>query len=381
MTVRTPTLRKWWLAVHLYTGLTLGLLISIIGITGSILVFYIEIDEWLNPELVINNVSAHPSYEAIKTALQTSESERLHAWRLEIPEKPNRAITARYYKPEETAVHGFAPLMVAINPYTGEIINKRFWGQYALTWLFDLHYTLLLDATGKVIMAVVGLFLALSIFSGLYLWWPPLSKIVTAFTIKKNTSRQRIIYDIHKISGVYPLVILLIVTFTGIALEIPEYINPAINYVYPIDAPAAKPQSTPAINSVPISVDQAVATARQLFPHARLSWIETPDGTMGTYRINLRQDFEPSKRFPKTNVWIDQYSGRVLLVNNPARQSAGNTLLSWLHPLHNGEAFGMTGRILIFVSGFACPLLFVTGLLRWLQKKRAKRLKPVATKQ
>jgi hypothetical protein len=37
-------------------------------------------------------------------------------------------------------------------------------------------------------------------------------------------------------------------------------------------------------------------------------------------------------------------------------------------PLHNGQAFGMTGRILVFLSGLACPVLFVTGVMRRRQK-------------
>ncbi|MFZ2452500.1 MAG: PepSY-associated TM helix domain-containing protein [Methylovulum miyakonense] len=41
-------------------------------------------------------------------------------------------------------------------------------------------------------------------------------------------------------------------------------------------------------------------------------------------------------------------------------------------PLHSGKAFGWTGRILVFLSGLACPLLFVTGFIRWQQKRRAK---------
>jgi len=31
----------------------------------------------------------------------------------------------------------------------------------------------------------------------------------------------------------------------------------------------------------------------------------------------------------------------------------------------------MTGRILVFITGLACPVLFVTGVIRWLQKRRA----------
>jgi len=44
-------------------------------------------------------------------------------------------------------------------------------------------------------------------------------------------------------------------------------------------------------------------------------------------------------------------------------------------PLHNGQAFGMTGRILVFLSGLACPVLFVTGVMRRRQKRRAHKLK------
>jgi hypothetical protein len=40
---RLKARRQRWLAVHLWLGLTLGLLLSIYGITGSILVFHAEI--------------------------------------------------------------------------------------------------------------------------------------------------------------------------------------------------------------------------------------------------------------------------------------------------------------------------------------------------
>lgn len=370
---KKTTARQFWLAVHLYLGLALGLLMSVIGITGSLLVFYIQLDQWLNPELIISeSTEPRQSYQALWKSLQASEPNRLHGWRLEIPDDKTSPITARYYKPEETEHHGFAPMMVAINPYTAEIINKRFWGQYLITWIYDLHYTLLLDTNGKLIMAIIGLLLTVSLLSGVYLWWPPLHKLKAALTIKRASSSQRFNYDLHKVAGIYTLLIMLMLALTGIALEVPNYINPAIHYFLPIDIQPPKLQSTPNSTLLTISADQAVATAQQLFPQTRLCWIETPDGPTGTYRINLRQDFEPSQRFPKTNIWIDQYSGKILLINDPKQQSSGTTLLSWLHPLHNGEVFGLTGQILVLVTGFACPLLFFTGVIRWLQKRRAK---------
>ena len=159
-------------------------------------------------------------------------------------------------------------------------------------------------------------------------------------------------------------------TITGIALEIPEYANPLISCFSPLQTLS---KSTSNFSNQPrISLDKAVDIAKQQFPDARLCWIETPSGNLGSYRINLRQANEPSQRFPKTNVWIDQYSGDILNINNPRNFSKGDSAISWFHPLHSGEAFSMTGRLLVFISGLCCPILFVTGVLRWLQKRCAK---------
>jgi len=45
--------RKLWLNVHLRLGLLLGFFLAVFGITGSMLVFYEEIDNVLNADLRI----------------------------------------------------------------------------------------------------------------------------------------------------------------------------------------------------------------------------------------------------------------------------------------------------------------------------------------
>ena len=45
-----------------------------------------------------------------------------------------------------------------------------------------------------------------------------------------------------------------------------------------------------------------------------------------------------------------------------------------MHPLHNGEAFGLAGRLLAFAGGLLPTLLLVTGWLRWRHKCAARRL-------
>ena len=98
----------------------------------------------------------------------------------------------------------------------------------------------------------------------------------------------------------------------------------------------------------------------------------TPNGPTGSYRINLRQDNDVSPRFPKTTVWLDQYSGKILAIRDINNDHDGDIFLRWLHPLHSGQAFGLTGRIIVCLSGIWPIILFVTGIIRWRQKKLTK---------
>lgn len=365
--------RRVWLNFHLYLGLSIGLVFVLAGLTGSLLVFYVEIDEYLNPELHISIETAQQpkqNYESWLQALNQTHPERTGAWRIELPRHEQAMATARYYKPQETAHLHFAPYMVSINPYTAEIVSNRFWGQSLMTWLYDLHYTLLLDKTGKTIMGIIGGVLLILLVTGIYLWLPAPNKWRTALTFKQHSSMPRFIFDLHKLNGVYGFVLLLLLILTGILLELPDTVNPLINQLSPLYQPP-KLTSTPQ-QTARISVDEAVNIALQHYPQTQLRWIETPSNKEGTYRIMLYQNGEPSLRFPKTMLWIEQYTGQILAIRDPKQQNAGDTFITWLHPLHSGEIAGLTGRWLIFISGFIPAALYVTGIIRWRQKTAVK---------
>jgi uncharacterized iron-regulated membrane protein len=50
--------RKVWLNLHLYIGLLGGALFVLTSLTGSLLVFYKTIDEWMNPEQLVRTAGA-----------------------------------------------------------------------------------------------------------------------------------------------------------------------------------------------------------------------------------------------------------------------------------------------------------------------------------
>lgn len=363
--------RQYWLAIHLYCGLILGIIFTLLGITGSILVFYPGIDEALNPEIQVHHViPAPPSAKAVLRTLRQNFPERNGPWRIEMPMTSESPVTARYYKPVEKLDNFFAPLMVTIDPVTLSITSHRFWGDYAMTWIYDLHFTLLLGKEGRTAIGVLGLFTLMSLISGLYLWWPSRQRLFTSLKphLRKGVARRT--YDLHVLSGVYSWLVLTLVVLTGSALALPGYTKDILNTMVSFQS-SEKIRKPEELKGKGIDLDSAVSIAKSHFPMAEVRWVQSSGVDNKPIIIRLHQSHEPSRRFPRTKVWLHPQTGEVLDINNPIKNKTGDSILAWLYPLHNGEAFGMTGRIIIFISGLVMSLLFVTGLIRWRQKIRA----------
>ncbi len=153
-------------------------------------------------------------------------------------------------------------------------------------------------------------------------------------------------------------------------LDLPDQVRPLLRQMSSL---YATPVLTVAPTGNPLPLDTLIARAERRFPDGRLAWIETPARATAAIRINLARPGEPSRRFPRTNVWLDPYSGRILAVRDGLAESGGDVLLNWLHPLHGGEVFGMAGRLLALLAGLSPIALFVTGLLRWRRRRPRRR--------
>jgi uncharacterized iron-regulated membrane protein len=71
-------------------------------------------------------------------------------------------------------------------------------------------------------------------------------------------------------------------------------------------------------------------------------------------------------------VFVDQWAGRVLEVQDPRTFSIGESILAWQRAVHEGSGLGPVYRFLVFLSGLAIPLFSVTGVVMWLYRRRAK---------
>jgi len=369
-------LRRRWLWVHRYLGLAAGGVFVLLGLTGSLLVFYLELDGLLNPQIAVSRPASAPSADTIFRAIRAHHPERDGPWRIELPLAPDRPAMARYYNPPETAGRGFAPLMLTLDPETLVETSRRFWGDYAATWLYNLHYTLLLGDTGKALVGWSGVALLVSLASGLVLWWPSRARLGAALRPQLRTGRVRFTYDLHVLSGLYGLAVSLALALTGAVLALPDMARPLVSALSPLTPAYAPPDGLLAPGAAALSLDDAVAIARQQFPDGEVRWIETPGKAGRPISVRLYRPGEPGRRFPRNQVWIDPGTGAILAVRDATRDSPGDRFIDWMHPLHNGEAFGLPGRVLALAGGLLLPLLFATGWLRWRHKVAARNARP-----
>jgi uncharacterized iron-regulated membrane protein len=376
--------RRFWLTVHLYIGLTIGVVFVILGLTGSFNVFNYELEELGLPQVQYEANTRPRPLDEIMQAVKDAHPEKKGKWSLLLPNYGNDYLWAEYPKPVETADELYAPFRVLIDPYSGKITAESYWGRTLWTLIYQIHASLLTARLGVKIgqfgfdtVCFLGLLLFISALTGLYLWWPRWGKFTKAVTIKPGASLERFYFDLHKTTGFYSSIILLILAFTGFSFSYGDYIKPLIRSFSNVKEKHLEEPEVKSVvigNTKPLSIARAVAISGTIFPDAELRGVETPNGEEGVYVITKKQSGEANHRWSRSKVWIDQYNGKVLAVQDPNKFTAGETFLNLMWPLHSGEAFGLAGRILWCVIGLVPLVLYVTGLLRWLQKRKAKRL-------
>jgi len=376
--------RKLWLDIHLYLGLVLGAMLAVIGATGSILVFWNEIDELMYPDMFTSRPppegeSAFRPLGEIRAAIDAALPPGAKSGGFAAPRDAAGCYKVYYTEPKSRDGRRFC-----VDPYTAEVPGDQVYHSSRgplhhgfMSFMFQLHWSLMLsdlvDDEGLVV-GLAAIALTVSVVTGIILWWPSPGKWARALTFKPHASAERLNFDLHKLGGVYTCLVLLAVLISGVSMNLHQQFVWAVERVSPLSPPMRGDiKSEAAEGRAPIGFDRAVVAAAQVYPEGRLKRVRFSEDEAGVYTV-CRTDIIELSRFIGTRcVLVDQYSGAVLGTQDPATGTPGDVFMQWQWPLHSGQAFGMTGRILVFLTGLACPLLYVTGVIRWLQKRRARR--------
>lgn len=348
--------------IHLWLGFSVGLLFAVLGLTGSALVFYTDIDAALHAAMHAEHGGPAPGLQSPvwDRALATGRT-RWHdphgKWTFEMTGEGG-PIPARYYP--APGQHGDRQ-MVWFSPDGRRIVRAEPWGGYLMSWLYQLHMQLLAGEFGNQVVGWCGAAMLLLLISGVLAWWPR-GRWRKALAFKRDAAPIRRLRDLHKLFGLWSMALLFVLVATGVLLALPAVTQTLF-------APAAMPAPNSKDGAGQITIVQALVAGRRALPNDRIVFVDIPNSPNGPIRVRYQVPGDPHRRFPGSYVFIDQHSGQILAVHDIRHAGTGTMLVSWIRTLHDGTVGGITTRILAVVLGIVPALLFATGILHWLQRR------------
>ncbi|GAP93906.1 PepSY-associated TM helix domain-containing protein [Leptolyngbya sp. NIES-2104] len=350
--------------VHRYLGLFVGLILVVVGLTGSLLVFEHETDDWIIQQRFgrVIHQEQRLSIGAIVETVQATYADHPD-WKIaQVQMLPSQEFyTVRLNRPDQTQWEVF------VNPYIGSVIGDRQRETALFNRALTLHYQLFAGEIGMKIVGVAALMLCVLSLTGIALWsgW---RKFFLGFEIKWNAHPKRVHYDIHKVAGIVTAGFLSAIALTGFCWNFYEQTEPLI-YAATFTPKPPEVQST-VTKSKPLSLDEIIRRSNTALPGAVNTFVILPSSPDGVFHIfkklpEDREDFISS-------VKLDQYSGKVLQVKDSRTANLGDRVLNAFTPIHYGTFGGLPTRIFYVFVGFAPTILMITGFVMWWYRKRRK---------
>ena len=362
--------------LHLWLGLSSGLILFVVCLTGTIYTFRTEIDEFFNREkyyFEIPNGKQVTNVDELVSKVSADEKGTVIA--INIPAKHNRVWTFSI-KPFE-AVNGKGNergKQVLVNPYSGMAAGTTESGssKFFLT-IMKLHRWLLLEQkTGRVIVGIATLIFTFLVLSGIILWLPKrLRYWKQGFAIMFSGKWKRINHDLHNVLGFYSFILLLIMALTGLCWSFDWYKKGASKI---LNAPVMQRGGGGEVTSSDSTGNTVLATtiitaANNALPQKGFMRISMPENGKAVFSVTKNNE-DAFNVTATDKVSIDQYTGKVVKIERFADKPLGQKIAASIKPIHTGEIFGLFSKIIYFICCLIATSLPVTGTLIWWNKRK-----------
>jgi uncharacterized iron-regulated membrane protein len=334
---RLKNRRKLWLKVHLWLGLGLGLFLAIIGLTGSVLVFWHELDQVLNPSLYQNSTLPGTT-KTLDKIIAAGERAAPPGWTsitVEVPREVNGNYLFSFYYPNISPPPEQAQsLNIAVDAYSAKVVGRRVfyhaWNplKHCLVgFFFKLHYALFLGEIGVTLVGSLAVLFLVSVLSGLILWWPLTGNWRRVLTIKRHASIERFNHDLHQTSGFYSLIVLLAVLISGVYFNLPDQFRWLVERFSPITQESqATTETIPSI--VPISLALALQLARHDYPGGTPGYYSFDNNKQGLLTACFRDVVELQRYvISERCLVLNRSDGKLLKIKDPAHGSGGDLFM------------------------------------------------------
>lgn len=203
--------KKTFFQIHWFLGITAGLILSIMGVTGAIYSYEPQILKWMNSDSYTVQVQEQDklSPAQLYQHFQTQNPE-MKINSITVAQDPSASSTVNIVK--EGARRGYNMI---VNPYTAEVLPE-IKGREFFQFVQQLHRNLTVGPVGKQITGACALMLIFFVLSGLYLRWPKRHSVKQWLAVKPQLKGRNFIWDLHAVVGTWVVIFYLILACTGL---------------------------------------------------------------------------------------------------------------------------------------------------------------------
>jgi uncharacterized iron-regulated membrane protein len=331
--------------LHRWTGGFLGIVLAVLGLTGTILVWE---GNW------IGLPGAHdPLRENV--AIIGRIVERAAA---------DGQLSRVTFASDEIGLHQlvFDDGGGAYVRQSGEVVDRwaSQWERPEL-WLFDLHHHLFAGDAGETVTGIAGIAGLLLVLTGVVLWWRGRASFRPNLLPKRFAPGP--IVKHHRDLGLLLSPVLALSLLTGVAMVFTPLRSALIGS-------EERPKQALAVREQ-VDAREALVRAKAMFPDAAMRRITLPSAPDKPVVVRMRQPFEWT---PNGRTQVSFGPDGTVAVENARAANNSASLAEKLYPIHSAKIGGLVMKLLMTLSGLG---LFVLGTFAtysfWARRSNKKR--------
>lgn len=373
-------------SLHLWIGLSTGIIVVLVAVTGCILVFEDELFDFFHSDLieVKETGPARPVSELLFTAQKKLGKEKpITDIRINEADRSYIFSASKVNKKEKITFSYFSQFAyredVYVNPYTGKVMGVIDVEHEFFNITEQLHRQLLLvKPVGSVVIGSSILLFLIMLITGFVLWLPKnIKQLKRNMSVKWSAKWKRVNYDLHNSLGFYVLPFAMLIAITGLVWSFKWWESG----IYRI---LGSPGRIELIRNPPESSGSVSGNTGNTLDHVLASIQKQVPGDYKTIGLNIPQKDEQSLMAfvyhkHSSDGWqnmsyfyFDMHNGKQFDQLIHSQKPLG---LKWRNSnkaIHTGRIYGLGTQILAFLASFICASLPISGFLIWWGKRNKK---------
>ncbi|MEB4800988.1 PepSY domain-containing protein [Acinetobacter soli] len=397
-------LKKVFFQIHWFLGISAGLILALMGVTGAIYSYDQQILKLINQDSYVVQVQNTPKLTPAQLYQHFEQRQPdLKINSITIAKDATASSTVNIQKEGERRGYN-----MMVNPYTAEVLPE-IKGRGFFQFVQQLHRNLTFGPVGKQITAACTLILIFFVLSGLYLRWPKRHTWRQWLFVKPKLKGRNFIWDLHAVIGTWVVVFYLLMACTGLYWSY-DWWRDGMFKLMGVERPQPQMQAGPrntqgqATNRMQGQPQQGHAgrehrgegrdesreqlSSAQIYDALNKTWtgFNTQLGRdYSSITLNLPKkadqtielsfiDATPQHERARNSAVYHYGTGKIEKLELYEDKKLNEKIMSSMLPVHRGSFFGPVYHFFAMLASLAMPLFFVTGWMLYLKRRKQKKL-------